>query len=75
MVALKNTALKYVHEYPQASQFIIRNSYVDDILITVKSLDAAKQLNRRMWNLFFIKESLRLNVEKFLAKDMNLKKR
>lgn len=51
MVALKNTALKYVHEYPQASQFIVRNSYVDDILIAVESSDVA---NRVMKDVEFI---------------------
>ena len=44
IVALRNTALKYVHEYSQASQSIVRNSYVDDILISVKSFDAAYQI-------------------------------
>lgn len=44
MMALRSTALKYVDEYPQASQFIVKNSYVDDILASVKSLDVAKQL-------------------------------
>ncbi|CAC5376409.1 unnamed protein product [Mytilus coruscus] len=41
-LALHQTAKMYQHIYPDASKMVIRNSYVDDILQSVESVDNAR---------------------------------
>ena len=46
-LALRQTATMYQHIYPNASKMFIRNSYVDDILQSVYSVEEAGELLRK----------------------------
>ncbi|CAC5368503.1 unnamed protein product [Mytilus coruscus] len=45
--ALHQTAKMYQHIYPDASKMVIRNSYVDDILQSVESVDNARLITQQ----------------------------
>ncbi|VDI24027.1 Hypothetical predicted protein [Mytilus galloprovincialis] len=46
-LALHQTAQMYQHIYPDASKMVIRNSYVDDILQSVESVDNARLITQQ----------------------------